>query len=328
LPISYGGFGEKALLKIRPFRKGFDEEAYVSIYNAAFRDYKDIRRMTLEEMKKMEKSPSFNADGLFIAEWNGETAGMVHAYVDKLREERKGFIQSLGVLPRFRRKGIARELLRKAIDSLKQRGMKTAEAWAQSDREGCVHLYESFGFSQARVTSMMKRSLTNIPYNIGENTEIKIRNMQMTDEEEIILLNTLDNETFKEHFNFRPRTIEETKYALFEMPWFQKQKWFFAILGNDPLGYAGIGVDDGLNKEKNLKWGWILDIGVLKSHRRKGIGACLMLHSMRSLLDNGMDDAVLYVDDMNPTGAIKLYEKLGFKAVTKNIVYQLPLNQI
>ena len=41
---------EKALLKIRPFRKGFDEEAYVSIYNAAFRDYKDIRRMTLEEM--------------------------------------------------------------------------------------------------------------------------------------------------------------------------------------------------------------------------------------------------------------------------------------
>jgi ribosomal protein S18 acetylase RimI-like enzyme len=41
-----------------------------------------------------------------------------------------------------------------------------------------------------------------------------------------------------------------------------------------------------------------------------------------------MDDAVLYVDDMNPTGAIKLYEKLGFKAVTKNIVYQLPLNQI
>jgi mycothiol synthase len=319
---------EKALLNIRPFRKGFDEEAYVSIYNAAFGDYEDIRRMTLEEMKKIEKSPAFSADGMFIAEWNSETAGMVHAYVDKLREEQKGFIQSLGVLPRFRRKGIARELVRKAIDSLKQRGMKTAEAWAQSDREGCVHLYESFGFRQARVTSMMKRSLTNIPYNVGENTKVNIRNMQITDEEDIKLLNRLDNETFKEHFNFRPRTIEETKYALFEMPWFQKQKWFFAILGNDPLGYAGIGVDDGLNKEKNLKWGWILDIGVLKSHRRKGIGACLMLHSMRSLLDNGMDDAVLYVDDMNPTGAIKLYEKLGFKAVTKNIVYQLPLNQI
>jgi len=38
-----------------------------------------------------------------------------------------------------------------------------------------------------------------------------------------------------------------------------------------------------------------------------------------------MEHALLYVDDMNPTNAIKLYEKLGFKIMTKNIVYQLPL---
>jgi mycothiol synthase len=316
---------KRTLLKIRPFKKGFDEEAYVSIFNAAFGDYDDIRSITSEETKKVEESPSFEADGMFIAEWNGKTAGMVNAYVDKLREEQKGFIQWLGILPRFRRKGIARKLVEKAIESLKQRGMKTAETWAQSDRAGCVHLFESFEFRQARVTSMMKRSLTDIPYNIAENMEVTIRNMQMTDEEDIRLLNRLDNETFKEHFNFRPRTIEETKYSLFEMPWFQKQKWFFAILDNYPLGYAGIGIDEGLNEEKSLKWGWILDIGVLKPYRRRGIGACLMLHSMQSLLDQEMDDAVLYVDDMNPTKAIKLYEKLGFKIMTKNIVYQLQL---
>jgi ribosomal protein S18 acetylase RimI-like enzyme len=35
---------------------------------------------------------------------------MVNAYVDKLREERKGFIQWLGVLPKFRGKGIAKNL--------------------------------------------------------------------------------------------------------------------------------------------------------------------------------------------------------------------------
>jgi ribosomal protein S18 acetylase RimI-like enzyme len=144
-------------------------------------------------------------------------------------------------------------------------------------------------------------------------------------EEDIKLLNRLDNETFKEHFNFRPRTIEETKYALFETPWFKEQKWFFAVLNNQPLGYAGVGIDEGLNKEKNVKWGWILDIGVLKLHRRRGIGANLMLHSMRSLKVTGMEEAVLYVDDMNPTNAIKLYEKLGFKVLRKNIIYQLLL---
>lgn len=313
------------LLKIRPFRKGFDEDVFVSIFNAVFGDYDDIRSMTLEEMKKMEDSPSFNTDGMLIAEWNGETAGMINAYVDKLRKEEKGFIQWLGVLPKFRGKGIAKKLVEKSIESLKHRGMKVAETWAQTDREACVHVFESFGFKQARVTSIMKRSLKNIPCNIGENIEVTIRNMRVEDEEDIKLLNRLDNETFKEHFNFRPRTIEETKYALFEMPWYNEQKWFFAVLDNQPLGYAGIGIDEGLNKEKNMKWGWVLDIGILKPYRKKGIGTRLMLHSMQSLKSSRVEEVLLYVDDMNPTNAIKLYKKLGFKALRKSIIYQLPL---
>jgi mycothiol synthase len=313
------------LLKIRPFRKGFDEEVFVSIFNAAFGDYDDIRSMTLEEMKKLEESPSFTADGMFIAEWNGETAGMINAHIDKLRKEEKGFVQWLGILPKFRGKGIARKLVEKALENLKQRGMKLAETWAQTDREGCVHIFESFGFKVARLTSMMKRSLENISCNIEENKEATIRDMRIKDEEDIKLLNWLDNETFKEHFNFRPRTLEETKYSLFEVPWFKVQKWFFAVLENQPAGFAGLGIDEGLNTEKNMKWGWILDIGVLKAYRRKGIGTSLMLHLMQSLKATGMEDALLYVDDMNPTNAIKLYEKLGFEVMRKNIIYQLPL---
>jgi hypothetical protein len=65
------------LLKIRPFRKGFDEKIFVSIFNACFGDYDDIRAMTIEEIKKMEESPPFNAEGIFIAEWNGETAAKI-----------------------------------------------------------------------------------------------------------------------------------------------------------------------------------------------------------------------------------------------------------
>jgi mycothiol synthase len=313
------------LLKIRPFRKGFDEEAYVSLFNAAFSDYDDIRSITLEEMKKIEEAPSFSTDGMFIAEWNGETAGMVNAYVDKQREELKGFIQWLAVLPKFRRKGIARKLLEKALKSLRDRGMGVAETWAQSDRKACVHIYESFGFKRVRIMSMMKRSLDEPFSSTGENKEARIKKIQVQDEREVELLNKLDNEAFKEHFNFRPRTIEETKYTLFDNPWFQRQEWFFAILDNQPMGYAGAGVDEGLNREKSLKWGWILDIGVLKPHRRKGIGTCLMLHALKLLKNTEMDDAALYVDDMNPTGAIKLYEKLGFKILTKNTVYQLKL---
>ena len=313
------------MLKIRPFRKGFDEEAYVRIYNAAFGDYDDIRSMTFEEMEKMKKSPSFSSEGMLIAEWNGETAGMVSAYVDRFREEKKGFVQNLGVLPKFRRRGIATKLLETALESLRKRGMEVAEIWAQTDREGCMHLFEKFGFKQTRITSIMIRKLDFIPNKNRKNMQLTIRGMQTKEEKEIELLNKLDNETFKEHFNFRPRTIEETKYALFEMPWFTIQKWFFACLNDQPVGYGGAAIDEGLNKEKNLKWGLIADIGVLKPYRRIGIGTCLMLHMMQELKGLEMKDAFLYVDDMNPTGAIKLYEKLGFKTLRKSIIYQLPL---
>jgi mycothiol synthase len=315
----------KALLRIRPFVKESDEEAYVRIFNAAFADYDDVRTMTLEEMRKTEESPSYSADGLFIAEWNGETAGMVDAYVDKLRKEEKGFIQSLGVLPQFRRKGIARKLVQKAVESLKTRGMKVADTWVQSDRTACVHLFESFGFKRIRFTSMMKRSLNEIPVGVGENREARIEELQPKKEDDVALLTKLDNEAFKEHFNYRPRTVEEMKYALLEMPWFQQERVFSAFLENQAVGYIITGIDEGLNREKAVKRGWILDIGVLKPFRRKEIGAMLMLHGMRILKTYGLEEALLYVDNMNPTGAIKLYEKLGFKVMHNSMIYQLRL---
>jgi mycothiol synthase len=311
---------------MRQYRQGVDEEIYVRIFNECFGDYDDIRSITVQEAVKMEESPRFDAKGFFIAEWDGQPAGMVHAYVDKLREEPKGFIQSLAVLPSFRRRGIATRLVKDALSNLKQRGMQVAEAWAQSDREGCVHLYESkFGFKVARVTSMMKGSLRTVPSGVGENKTICLRDMDPKDAKEIALLNKLDNEAFKEHFNYRPTTVEETKYMLLETPWFKKQHAWFATLRNEPIGYVVAGIDTGLNEEKSLKYGWILDIGVLKPQRRFGIGTFLMLHAMQWLKSLGMEDALLYVDDLNVTGAFRLYEKVGFKRARRNLIYQLPI---
>ncbi|MDH7564832.1 MAG: GNAT family N-acetyltransferase, partial [Candidatus Bathyarchaeota archaeon] len=197
----------------------------------------------------------------------------------------------------------------------------------QTDREGCIHLFEKFGFKQIRTTSIMIRKIENIEENSQAAPQLTIRDALLDDEKDVKLLNRLDNEAFKEHFNFRPRTIEETKYMLFEMPWFSMQKWFIATMDTQPIGYAGIAIDEELNREKNLKWGMIADIGVLKAYRRKRVGTSLMLHMMQTLKHLGMEHAFLYVDDMNPTGARKLYEKLGFKTLRKSIIYQINLTE-
>jgi mycothiol synthase len=319
------GLGVKALLKIRSFRKGFDEPVFVDIFNVAFGDYDDIRMVTLEDFGKMMDAPRYNTDGLFIAEWDGEPAGMVDAYADKLSSERKGIIQYFGVLPEFRRRGVGGRLLERALESHDSRGTRVVDAWAQSDRRACVYLFESFGFKSVRVTSMMKKSLVDLGSSFEEADGVCVREMRVGDDSEVSLLNRLDNEAFSEHFNYRPKSVEETRYGLFEMPWFKVQKVFFACARDEPVGYAIAGVDVRLNEEKKVEYGWVLDVGVLKPHRRMGVGANLMLQSMRWLGAQGMRDVLLYVDDLNPTGAMKLYERLGFRVTRKNLIYRLNL---
>jgi ribosomal protein S18 acetylase RimI-like enzyme len=50
-----------------------------------------------------------------------------------------------------------------------------------------------------------------------------------------------------------------------------------------------------------------------------------MVQAMQNLKTQGMTGALLYVDDQNPTRAIKLYEKVGFKVYHKNTVYELQI---
>jgi mycothiol synthase len=308
------------MLTFRRFIQGRDEEVWLKILNAAYREYDDFRPSTMEDMEKVEKSPNFDPSGRFIAEWNGELVGCVNAYVDKKREEKKGFIRSLGVIPEFRRRGIGRALVEKAIESLRERGMKSVEAWTEKDRVACRSLFESMGFQLIRVFSHMRKELETIPSDIGEHKEVKIRTMQMN-MNDIRLLNWLENETFKEHFNFRPETVEETRYFVETRPWCDIAEYFFAYLDGKPVGHVSVGIDTKFIKHKGIKRGWIMTIGVLKPLRRQGIGTTLMLHALKFLKAKGMKEAELGVDDSNPTKAIELYKKVGFKVVKKDLTY-------
>jgi ribosomal protein S18 acetylase RimI-like enzyme len=42
--------------------------------------------------------------------------------------------------------------------------------------------------------------------------------------------------------------------------------------------------------------------------------------------DQGMTEAALGVDAMNETGALRLYEKMGFRAVSREVEWRRPLD--
>jgi len=308
------------MLKFRRFVEGEDEEVWIKIQNEAYREYDDFRPDTIQDMEIWKKNPNFDSTGMFIAELDERLVGAVNAHIDRNRKEKEGFLRALGVIPEFRKRGVGRRLVERAIESLKERGMESVQAWTRGDKVACKALLERVGFKLIRVFSTMRRDLESVPYNIGEHKKVKMRKME-TDTEDIKLLNWLNNETFKEHFNFRPHTVEETKFWITNKPWCDILKYFFSYLDDTPVGYVGAGIDSKFIKYKGIKRGWILDIGVLKLKRNKGIGTALMQRGMEVLKSKEMTDVELGVDDSNPTKAIELYKKVGFKVVHKDLTY-------
>ncbi len=312
------------MLNMRRFAKGVDEPVWVEVLNAARKDREDWRAITAEEMLLQEKGPEFDFEGRFIAGFDGKLAGVAHAHVDKLRKDGKGFIR-FDVIPEFRGCGIERQLIETALRELKARGMTSAQAQADSEKRDYIELLEGFGFSQVRVFSMMEMDLANVSQNIGESKKVSMRSFQKDLEEDIALFNWLINETFKEHFDYRPEALEETRHFEFSNPYLKEQEVFFAVLDGESVGFIGVGIDEEYNLEKKVKAGEIFTIGVLKTYRRTGIGVRLTLHGLETLKAKGMTKAMLGVDDQNPTKAIGLYEKVGFRAKQKYSTFERAL---
>jgi ribosomal protein S18 acetylase RimI-like enzyme len=68
-----------------------------------------------------------------------------------------------------------------------------------------------------------------------------------------------------------------------------------------------------------LTWkeGWVKDIAVSGEWRGKGLGKALLLHALGEHRRRGTRLLGLKVDAVNPTGAIQLYERVGFKTAKR-----------
>ena len=314
------------LLNIRQFIKGKDEHVWINLINTVFKEYEDYRPLILEFFETLEKSPAFNDAGMLIAEFEGKPVGCIDAFIDKKMKEKKGYIKNFGIIPEYRRRGIGKQLLKKALQSLREREMECVETEIQDDKIASKKLLESMGFKEVRVFSRMIINLSNIPLGIGENKEITIKTLHKDNEEDIKLLVYLTNESFKEHFDYRPETIEEIRFWFQQIPSWLYFEFFFAYLEDKPVGFIGVKIDAKYNEHWKKKAGYIQTIGNLKTYRRQGIGKALMLHGLHFLKSKGMEEAELDVDDSNPTHATELYEKIGFRVHRKTIAYKKELD--
>jgi mycothiol synthase len=86
---------------------------------------------------------------------------------------------------------------------------------------------------------------------------------------------------------------------------FDPALWFLVERDGDLVACA-------LHWKENARRGWVKDIVVRASERGRGLGTALLHEGFRAYADRGVERVGLKVDSTNPTGAPRLYERVGF----------------
>jgi len=129
------------------------------------------------------------------------------------------------------------------------------------------------------------------------------------------------NEAFRGHWGL-PEMDEQLWQQFFTgVPQFRGDLTYLAMEGEKIAGFCLNWVDQVKNEQTGIQEGFIEAVGVIPQWRGRGVASALLVHTMREFLKGGMERAALDVDTQNSTGALRLYEKLGFEAVKRTITF-------
>jgi ribosomal protein S18 acetylase RimI-like enzyme len=81
-------------------------------------------------------------------------------------------------------------------------------------------------------------------------------------------------------------------------------------------------IDQPENREYNRLRGYTENICVRRTWRRRGLARALIARSLSAIKERGMLEAALGVDTENVTGALQLYESMGFRPVKRFTTYR------
>jgi ribosomal protein S18 acetylase RimI-like enzyme len=135
-----GEYKDFSELRIRKFRME-DYDPLMIIWDQARLPYKPQGRDRRDKIEREIKG--LNAVFL-VAEIEGKLVGSVFATHDG----RKGWINRLTVSPAFRRRGIAKKLVREAESRLLKRGIEIVACLIENWNVGSQRFFESIGYNR------------------------------------------------------------------------------------------------------------------------------------------------------------------------------------
>jgi GNAT superfamily N-acetyltransferase len=101
--------------------------------------------------------------------------------------------------------------------------------------------------------------------------------------------------------------------------------WRIAWDGDQIAGQVRAFINDDENERFGENRGWVEHILVRAPWRRRGLARALIASSIDALRERGMTEGALGVDVDNPSGALRLYESVGFERVSLETAYRKPM---
>jgi len=249
--------------------------------------------------------------------------GRVVGYEEFVNRHAHAALQGDGyVHPDFRGLGIGTALLQ-ALEERACKEMELAErhlrvyiingmsAADKSARE----IHESEGYKLIRHHWMMEANLTEAPKVIPFPAGIELR--PFIKETQGYLMFQTEDESFRDHWGHVPGNFNNWKLRKIEREEFDPMLWHVAWDDDQIAGYAQTRYRNGV--------GWIGNLGVRRPWRKRGLGEALLLHAFSEFYKRGMHTIGLGVDASNPTGATRLYQKVGMQIAVEDVLYEKEL---
>jgi len=227
-----------------------------------------------------------------------------------------------------RRRGIGRALLHWAEARSRQAAAESTAPephaitrWVSDTQAGAIALLKAEGYQQVRYGFMMVRSLADPMPDAPMPEGLEVRPVAEADHRRIW---EADAEAFRDHWDAGERT-EEDFVALFAIPGIDTSMWRVAWDGDEVAGSVMNFVFAEEIEKLGIRRAWLEHISVRRPWRRRGLAAALIADSLRELRARGLDEAALGVDAENLSGALRVYESLGFRRYRMGIAYRKPL---
>jgi ribosomal protein S18 acetylase RimI-like enzyme len=225
------------------------------------------------------------------------------------------------VHPSVRGRGIGSALLgwleRRAVERLREleRGVDPAiprliATHYAAGREDRAKLFGGAGFEPMRWFTEMRRPLDE-PVPDGQAPS-GLRFEPWSDEHAEAARDA-HNDAFRDHWGSQPITPDEWRHQHVDAPGFLAELSRLALDGDHVVAYVLCHRYPGDQERTGRSSVWLETLGTRRDYRRRGLASALIGDVLRAIQAAGFDQAELGVDTDNPTGAVGLYERLGFQ---------------